>query len=93
MDEGVDPTHMCQRLVHKVAQSKQLLAVADPGILELFENWLDELEEEALAYLKKHPEAGTMTLAADLGLSKSGADFLLAKLRRSAKPYESTETI
>jgi hypothetical protein len=85
MDEGVDPTHMCQSLVHKVAQSKQLLAVADPGILELFENWLEELEDEAMGYMEKHPEAEALALAADLGLSKSGADFLLAKLRRGEK--------
>ena len=85
MDEGVDPTHMCQTLVHKVAQSKQLLAVADPGILELFESWLEELEDEAIGYMEKHPEAEALTMAADLGLSKSGADFLLAKLRRGAK--------
>jgi len=76
---------MCQTLVHKVAQSKQLLAVADPGILELFESWLEELEEEAMGYMAKHPEAEASTMAADLGLSKSGADFLLAKLRRGAK--------
>jgi hypothetical protein len=85
MDEGIDPTHMCQTLVHKVAQSKQLLAVADPGILELFENWLEELEDEAMGYMAKHPEAEASALAADLGLSKSGADFLLAKLRRGGK--------
>lgn len=85
MDEGVDPTHMCQSLVHKVAQSKQLLAVADPGILELFESWLEELEDEALGYMAKNPGAEALTMAADLGLSKSGADFLLAKLRREAR--------
>lgn len=78
---------MCQSLVHKIAQSKQLLAVADPAILEFFENWLDELEDEAMAYLKKHPGAEAPILAADLGLSKSGADFLLAKitLKKSTK--------
>ena len=90
MDEGVDPTHMCQTLVHKVAQSKQLLAVADPGILELFESWLEELEDEAMEYLAKHPETEAVSMAADLGLSKSGADFLLAKLRRGEKPLNST---
>jgi hypothetical protein len=85
MDEGIDPTHMCQTLVHKVAQSKQLLAVADPGILELFENWLEELEDEAIGYMERHPEVEASALAADLGLSQSGADFLLAKLRRGGK--------
>jgi hypothetical protein len=88
MDEGVDPTHMCQTLVHKVAQSKQLLAVADPGILEFFENWLDELEDEAMEYLKKHPRAEAPALAADLGLSMSGADFLLAKIHLQKSTQE-----
>ena len=82
MGEGVDPTSMCQTLVHKVAQSKQLMAVADPAILFLFENWLDELEDEAAIYLSEHPAADASTLATDLGLSRSGADFLLEKLRR-----------
>jgi len=85
MDEGVDPTHMCQSLVDKVDQSKQLRAVAHPDILVLFENWLEELEEEVAAFLKSHPAGDAVDLADNLGLSKSGADFLLAKLRREEK--------
>ncbi len=85
MDEGVDPTHMCQSLVHKVTQSKQLMAVTDPDILALFESWLDELEEEVIAFLKESPESGPAELAANLGLPKSGGTFLLAKLRREGK--------
>jgi hypothetical protein len=86
MGEGVDPTQMCQTLVHKVAQSKQLMAVADPEILVLFESWLEELEEEVSLYLQQHPGAEAKDLAEHLGLSKSGADFLLAKSGRQGKP-------
>jgi hypothetical protein len=82
MDEGVDPTQMCQSLVHKVAQSKQLMAITDPRLLVLFENWLDELEEEVKEFLKLHPGSDAIDLSDNLGLSRSGADFLLAKLRR-----------
>lgn len=85
MGEGVDPTQMCQTLVYKVAQAKQLLAVTDPRILLLFENWLDELEDAAVAYLKKHPGSDVVDLSENLGLSRSGADFLVAKLRREQK--------
>lgn len=85
MDEGVDPTHMCQSLVHKVAQSKQLMAVADPAILVLFENWLEELEEEVLSFLKNHPGSGAVELSEILGLSHSGAAFVVAKLDREGK--------
>lgn len=85
MGEGVDPTQMCQTLVDKVAQSKQLMAVADPEILVLFENWLEELEEEVAEYLQQHPSAVSLDLSEHLGLSQNGADFLLAKIRREGK--------
>jgi predicted HTH transcriptional regulator len=83
MDEGVDPTSMCQSLVHKVAQSKQLMAVADPDILILFESWLDELEEEVLSFLKANQNVAPRELAENLGISESGASFLLAKLTKN----------
>lgn len=83
MDEGVDPTSMCQSLVHKVAQSKQLMAVADPDILILFESWLDELEEEVGSFLQSHKDVKAQELGANLGISVSGAAFLLAKLTKN----------
>ena len=54
MGEGVDPTQMCQSLVDKVAQSKQLMAITDPEILVLFEDWLEELENEVVSLAKTH---------------------------------------
>ena len=82
MDEGVDPTKMCQSLVEKVAQSRQLSAVAAPEVLVLFESWLEELEGEVIAFIKKANSLDPTDLAEGLGLSRSGADFLVAKLKR-----------
>jgi hypothetical protein len=83
MGEGVDPTQMCQRLVDKVARSEQLLAIADPELLALFEDWLEELESEALAVLRKHGPIDADELAVKLGLSRRGARFLHSKLERN----------
>ena len=85
MGEGVDPTQMCQSLVDKVAQSKQLMAITDPELLVLFESWLDELEEVVAAYLRDHPAGDAEDLADNLGLSRRGATFLLSKLQREGK--------
>ena len=85
MDEGVDPTQMCQSLMDKVFQSKQLKAVADPEILILFENWLEELEEEIITKIKEIPSQDPIVLAEGLGLSKSGTIFLITKLRREGR--------
>jgi F420-0:gamma-glutamyl ligase len=85
MGEGVDPTQMCQSLVDKVAQSKQLMAITDPEILVLFEDWLEELENEVVSLAKMHGNLNADSLASNLGLSKRGATFLLSKLRSEKK--------
>jgi hypothetical protein len=85
MGEGVDPTKMCQTLVDKVNRSKQLRAVTEPEILVLFENWLDELEDEVVEAVRQNPDAAPLHLAEKLGLSKNGAMFLIAKLEREKK--------
>ena len=85
MGEGIDPTQMCQNLVDKVAQSKQLMAITDPEVLVLFEDWLEELEDEVVKLVKKHGRLDSGELAGKLGLSHRGMTFLLSKLRRAGK--------
>jgi hypothetical protein len=85
MGEGVDPTQMCQSLVDKVAQSRQLMAITDPELLVLFEDWFEELEEEVVSLVKRHGPLDAGVLAEKLGLSKRGAVFLLSKLKREEK--------
>lgn len=85
MDEGVDPTDMCQSMIDKVARSKQLTTVAEPEILSLFEDWLEELDGEVVAFVKKTGSTDPSDLAKGCGLSRSGAEFLITKLKREAK--------
>jgi hypothetical protein len=85
MGEGVDPTQMCQSLVDKVAQSKQLMAITDPDLLVLFEDWFEELEEEVISLVKRYAPMSAKELAEKIGLSQRGATFLLSKLKREEK--------
>ena len=85
MGEGVDPTQMCQSLVDKVAQSKQLRAITDPELLVLFEDWFEELEEEVTTLLRSHGPMSVPELAKRIGLSPRGATFLLSKLKSEKK--------
>lgn len=85
MGEGVDPTQMCQSLVEKVAQSRQLSAIADPDLLVLFEDWLEELETETRQILKNNNIREEHDLAARLGVSSRGARFLLTKVSKDAR--------
>jgi len=85
MGEGIDPTQMCQTLVDKVAQSKQLMAITDPELLVLFEDWLEELEAEVISLHKAYGPLNAEALAHKLGLSQRGATFLISKLKREEK--------
>lgn len=85
MGEGVDPTQMCQTLVDKVAQSKQLMTITDPDLLVLFEDWFEELEDEIIALHNKYGRFNADELAKRIGLSLRGATFLLSKLERERK--------
>jgi hypothetical protein len=76
---------MCQKLVDRVAQSKQLMAVADPELLVLFEDWLDELEAEVISLAQTRRSLRPQDLVAKLGLSQRGAKFLISKLERDRK--------
>jgi len=85
MDEGVDPTAMCRSLVEKISQSEQLRSVTDPEILILFEDWLEELEHEAVTVIRRGGPAAPEDLSRELGLSESGSMFLITKLKRDGK--------
>ena len=73
---------MCQSLVDKVFQSRQLRTVAEPEILSLFEDWLEELEEEIIKQVRKTGSDNLEELARSLGLSRAGVNFLITKLKR-----------
>jgi hypothetical protein len=85
MGEGVDPTRMCQTLVDKVAQSQQLMAITDPDLLVLFEDWFEELEEEIITLHRQAGNLDAQQLARKIGVSLRGATFLLSKLERQGK--------
>jgi hypothetical protein len=76
---------MCQSLVDRVAQSRQLMAVSDPDVLVLFEDWLDELEGEVLALAQGSGAVTPGDLVAKFGLSPRGAAFIISKLQREGK--------
>lgn len=69
----------------KFSQSEQLRSVADPEILLLFEDWLEELESETVAIIKRRGSLVPRDLSSALGLSESGAMFLITKLKRDGK--------
>ncbi len=76
---------MCQSLVDKVAQSRELAGTTDPEIWVLFEDWYEELKEEILAFARDHRTADPERIARVFKLSRRGAAFLVKELQREGK--------
>jgi hypothetical protein len=76
---------MCRSLLEKVTRADQLLKVAEPELLVLFEEWLEELAEEAAAVVKELGAADPAAVARRLQIPPAGTEFLLNKLRREGR--------
>jgi hypothetical protein len=85
MVEGIDPVRMCRMLMSKMSESEQLKSEADPGILVLFQDWLERLEEDAIEVVERTGSTNPIRLADELGLSESGGVFLVARLKQKEK--------
>ncbi len=85
MVEGIDPVQMCRGLMDKMAESDQLKSEADPGVLVLFQDWLERLEEEAIEAVERTGSINPLRLADELGISESGGIFLVARLKKKGK--------
>lgn len=76
---------MCQSLVAKVTRRQQLTSLADPDLPVLFEDWLEELEEEAISLVKESRSQDPSELAQGLGLSPASAASLINRLKREGR--------
>ena len=85
MDEGVDPKDMCRKVVTTLDQYAQLESLANPEIRALFIDWMEELEGEVLAFIRKARLAKPENLTDQFRISRQGAEFLLGKLKQEGK--------
>ncbi len=76
---------MCRSLLEKVTRADQLMKVAEPELLVLFEDWLEELAEEAAAVVRELGTADPAAVARRLKIPSAGIEYLLNKLRREGR--------
>ena len=67
--------------MNKLARFKQLETVSDPAMLGLFEEWLEAIENEVIAFLEGGGDSSPEGVAGGTGLSVSGAGYILDKLK------------
>ena len=83
--EGFDPMEMCRSMMASIAQSTSLASFATPEVRGLFEEWMKEVEQEMLQYLREHATVTAGGLAKRFKISEESALFFLMKFARDGK--------
>lgn len=85
MDEGVDPTSMCNRLISSMQQEAVLEALAPTAIRTLFEDWMTQLEKEVLTFVKGKRDVSPEVLAKEFNISLESGKYLVKRLKEEGK--------
>ena len=78
--DGESPMSMCQKMMSNISRSSELATYATPEIRGLFEEWIAQLDNEVLDFVKKTKSTDPDQVAAHLKISRESAVYLLSRL-------------
>jgi hypothetical protein len=82
---GFSPWEMCCEMMSSFPQSDKMSLTAPPEIQELFKEWLSQIEEEILDFIKKNKSVDIEQIAKKYKISKKSATYLTSKLAETNK--------
>lgn len=82
---GFSPWEMCCEMMSSFPKSSEMSLAAPPEIQELFKEWLSQIEEEILDFIKKNKSVDIEQIAKKYKISKKSATYLTSKLAETNK--------
>ncbi len=83
--KGFNPMDMCQKMMSSMSENKQLASFATPELRELFNDWVQQINEELLTFVKDNKSSSFEKIADHLKLSKNSVIYLLGNLAQDEK--------
>ncbi len=77
---GFNPMDMCKKMMENMSRSNTIAEFATPELRGLFEDWVQQIEEEILQFVQEHESVDPEEIAAHFKLSKNSVIYLLSKL-------------
>jgi hypothetical protein len=84
-DSGVNPIEMSKEVITAISHSYELASYSTPELRGLFDDWLNEIEKEILAFLKDRNRVDYNEIAQHFRLKHESVIFILGKLAREGK--------
>lgn len=82
---GFSPWEMCQKMMSSFSSSDEMSLSTPPEIQELFKEWLSQIEEEILDFIKNNKSVDIEQIAKKYRISKKSATYLTSKLAETNK--------
>ena len=76
---------MSKELISAISYSYELATYSTPELRTLFNDWLSEIEEEVVSFLKDRHRVDPDEVAEHLRIGRESAIFILSKLAREGK--------
>lgn len=82
---GMNMMDMCQKMMSAMVQTNEIATFATPEVRQLFEDWVQQVDEEILSFIMDGGSTDPEQIAAHLKISKSSAIYFLSRLAQKGK--------
>jgi hypothetical protein len=83
--DDFNPMDMCKEMMSNVKKSNDLATFATPEVRQLFEEWVQQVDEEVLALVKSEKAISPEKIAEKLKISKESVLYFLTRLAQKGK--------
>lgn len=84
-EESFNPMDMCKQMMTTISNTSELATFATPEIRGLFEEWVQQVDEEILSLLESNKAFEPEELAKQLKLSRESVIYFLSRLAQKGK--------
>lgn len=81
----MNPIEMSKEVMSAISHSYELATYSTPELRALFNDWLSEIENEVIEFLKDRQRVDPDEVAEHLRIERESAIFILSKLAREGK--------
>src|SRR4030042_889163 len=84
-NEDFNPMDMCKEMMSNMKQSNKIATMSTPEIRGLFEDWVEQIENEVFEFIKGKEEYDVEEIAKNFKISKESAYYFLTRLAQKNK--------
>lgn len=82
---GFNPMEMCGKMMSFMQENRKISTLATPEVQGLFEDWVEQIEEEIIEFVKDKKDVNVDHVSGQFKISKNSAYYFLTQLAKKGK--------